>query len=137
MVVMTGTYIRTEAENYEDFLSMLGVSFLLRKAAAWTMWTIPTMEITNNGNRWKIITKTILKSVEMDFELGVPFGDISIDGHKYKTTITMEGDNKLITDAVTTQKGKKSVKVIREFTDKGIEVQMICGDVVSKQFFKR
>ena len=134
---MTGTYIRTEAENYEDFLSMLGVSFLLRKAATWTMWTIPTMEVTKNGKRWKIITKTILKSVEMDFELGVPFGDISIDGHKYKTTITMDGDNKLITDAVTTQKGKKSIKVIREFTDKGIDVQMICGDVVSKQFFKR
>ena len=137
MANMTGTYIRTKEENYEDFLSMLGVSFVLRKAATWSMWTIPTMEITKTGNKWTIITRTILKSVEMNFELGVPFGDISIDGHKYKTTVTMDGDNKLITDAVTTQKGKKSIKVVREFTDKGINVQMICGDVVSKQFFKR
>ena len=34
-------------------------------------------------------------------------------------------------------KGQKDVKVIRKFTDAGIEVQMICEDVVSDQFFAR
>jgi len=29
------------------------------------------------------------------------------------------------------------VTVIREFSDKGIDVQMICEDVISKQFFER
>ena len=34
-------------------------------------------------------------------------------------------------------KGQKDVKVIRKFTAAGIEVQMICEDVVSDQFFTR
>ncbi len=42
---------------------------------------------------------------------------------------------------VTIQKDKKpngvDVKVIRDFTDAGIDVQMICGDVTSKQFYER
>lgn len=49
----------------------------------------------------------------------------------------MEGDNKLITDQKAQKSGQKDVKVIREFTDEGIKVQMICEDVVSDQFFKR
>jgi hypothetical protein len=117
-----------------DFLSELGVGIILRKAAT---CSTPTMEITKNGDKWKIVTKTILKSVELNFELGVPFEEVSTDGRKCKTTVTMEGDNKLITNQVATEEGKKSVKVIREFSDEGIDVQMICGDVVSKQFFKR
>ena len=49
----------------------------------------------------------------------------------------MEGDNRLITNQMATEPGKKDVKVIREFTDEGIDIQMICEDVVSKQFYKR
>lgn len=134
MVVMTGKYVRTKDEKYEEFLSKLGVGVILRKAA--TVST-PTMEITKNGNKWKMVTKTILKSIEVNFELGVPFEETSTDGRKCKTTVTMEGDNKLITNQVAIEEGKKSVKVIREFTDEGIDVQWICEDVVSKQFFKR
>ena len=80
---------------------------------------------------------TILKSVELNFELGVPFEETTTDGRKCKTTVTMEGDNKLITNQVAIEEGKKSNKTIREFTDEGIDVQLICEDVVSKQFFKR
>ena len=131
---MTGTYVRTKEEKYKDFLSKLGVGIILRKAAT---CSTPMIEVTKNGDKWKIITKTILKSVELNFELGVPFEEISPDGRKCNTTVTMEGHNKLITNQVATEEGKKSVKVIRQFTDEGIYVQMICEDVVSKQFFKR
>ena len=50
--------------------------------------------------------------------------------------MTKEGDNKLVTKQIA-QDGKKNVTVIREFSDKGIDVQMICEDVTSKQFFER
>ena len=49
----------------------------------------------------------------------------------------MEGDDTMITNQVAQKSGQKSVKVVRKFTDKGIEVQMICEDVTSKQFFER
>ena len=106
---------------------------LMRKAAT---ASTPTMEISQNGNKWKMATKTVLKTVELNFEIGVPFDETTTDGRKAKTTVTMEG-NKLITNQIATEPGKKNVKVIREFTDDGIDVQMICEDVVSKQYFKR
>ena len=86
--------------------------------------------------KWKIITKTTLKSTEINFQIGVPFDETSTDGRKCKTTVTQEG-NTLTTSQNAIDAGKKSVKVIREFSDDGIAVQMICDDVVSKQYFKR
>ena len=126
--------MRTKEEKYNDFLVKLGLGMLMRKAA--TVST-PTMEISKDGNKWKMVTKTTLKSIELNFEIGVPFEETTTDGRKCKTTVTMEGDNKLITNQVAIEAGKKNVKVIREFSDEGIDVQMICEDVVSKQFYKR
>ena len=67
---------------------------------------------------------------------GKEFDETTTDGRKCKTTVTKEGDNKLVTKQIA-QDGKKNVTVIREFSDKGIDVQMICEDVTSKQFFER
>ena len=105
----------------------------MRKAA---IATTPTMEITESGGKWKVVTKTTLKSTEINFEVGKPFEETTADGRKCTTTVTIEG-NTMITDQKATDAGKKSVKVIREFSDDGIDVQMICEDVVSKQYFKR
>ena len=80
---------------------------LMRKAAT---ASTPTMEITQNGNKWKMATKTVLKTVELNFEIGVPFDETTTDGRKAKTTVTMEG-NKLITNQIATEPGKKNVKV--------------------------
>ena len=74
---------------------------------------------------------------ELSFELGVPFEEISTDGRKCKTIITMEGGSTLVTDQVATEIGNKSVKAIRDFTEEGMYVQMICEDVISRQFFRR
>ena len=134
MAAIAGTYLRTKEDMHEDFLSKLGVSFVLAKAVT---RAAPTMVITQHGNEWKIVTKSIFKPVELNFELGVPFEEISTDGRKCKTTITMEGGSTLIIDQMGTELGNKSVKIIRDFTDEGIYVQMICEDVISRQFYRR
>ena len=134
MDAIAGTYLRIQEENYDVFLSKLGVSFILARAVT---RVAPTMVITQHGNEWKIVTKSIFKPVELNFELGVPFEEISTDGRRCKTTITMEGDSTLITDQVGTELGNKSVKTIRDFTDEGIYVQMICEDVISRQLYRR
>ena len=82
------------------------------------------------------MTKTTLKSTEINFEVGKAFEETTADGRKCTTTVTIEG-NTMTTDQKAVDAGKKSVKVIREFSDDGIDVQMICEDVVSKQYFKR
>ena len=134
MAAIAGTYLRTKEDMHEDFLSKLGVSFVLAKAVT---RAAPTMVITQHGNEWKIVTKSIFKPVELKFEIGVPFEEISTDGRRCKTIITMEGGSTLITDQVATELGHKSVKTIRDFTDEGMYVHMTCEDVISRQFYRR
>ena len=130
---LKGNFLRTKEEKYNDFLVKLGLGMLMRKAAT---ASTPTMEITESGGKWRILTKTTLKSTEINFEIGVPFDETSTDGRKCTTTVTVNG-NQMVTEQKAKEAGKKSVKVIRDFSDDGIEVQMICEDVVSKQYFKR
>ena len=66
MDVFKGKYERTSAENYEEFLKALDVSYLLRKAA--TVST-PVLEITENSGLWSIKSSTTLKSIELKFKV--------------------------------------------------------------------
>ena len=48
MAAYVGKYDRTSAENYDEFLSELGVNFLLRKAATASS---PVFEVCTSGNK--------------------------------------------------------------------------------------
>ena len=90
MAKFAGTYKRTREERYEDFLNKLGLNFLLRKAA--TVST-PVMEISETSpGKWRIKTSTTLKTMEINFQLGVPFDEKTIDGRDATTTVTQEGE---------------------------------------------
>merc|ERR1712083_1286014 len=132
MVQMTGTYTRVSEGGYENFLKELNVGFMLRKAA---MASTPVMTITESGGNWTMVTKTTMKSVELKFRLGEEFDETTTDGRKCATTVTMEGDS-----LITRQKGKdgsKDVTAERQFTDDGLTITMSCGNVSSKQVYKR
>ena len=49
----------------------------------------------------------------------------------------MDGDDTMVMVQKGQREGEKDVTFIRKFTDAGMEVQMICEDVVSDQFFAR
>ena len=66
MVQITGKYKRTSEKRYEDFLSKLGLNFMIRKAA---MSSIPTMEITKSEEKWKLVTATKFRNVILAFEM--------------------------------------------------------------------
>ena len=68
---------------------------------------------------------------------GIEFEEHTADGRHCKTTVTMEGEDTMITMQKGQKEGDKNVKFIRKFNDVGMEVQMICEDVVSDQFFTR
>merc|ERR1711892_1307463 len=70
MVQMTGNYTQVSKENYEEFLKALNVGFILRKAA---LASTPVMTITEAGGKWTMITKTTMKSIELNFRLGEEF----------------------------------------------------------------
>ena len=64
LLLHSGTFTRVSEEGYEDFLKVLNVGFMLRKAA---MASTPVMTITEAGGNWTMITKTTMKSVELKF----------------------------------------------------------------------
>ena len=86
--------------------------------------------------KWYFFSEKVFEFWRQNFLQGVEFDETTADGRKCKTTVTKDGDT-MITMQKAQVKGQKDVKVIRKFTDAGIEVQMICEDVVSDQFFAR
>merc|ERR1712240_385206 len=99
MDAFKGKYERTSAEQYDEFLKALDVSFLLRKAA--TVST-PVMEVSEEGGVWTIKTSTTLKTMELKFKLGGEFDETTPDGREVTATVTHE-DGKI----VSVQKAKK------------------------------
>merc|ERR1719381_156078 len=105
----SGTYTRVSEEKYEDFLKVLNVGFMLRKAA---LASTPVMTITEAGGNWTMVTKTTMKSIELKFRLGEEFDETTTDG-------------------------SKDVKAVREFNDDGLVLTMTCDGTSSKQVYKR
>ena len=64
LLLHSGTFTRVSEEGYEDFLKVLNVGFMLRKAA---MASTPVMTITENSGDWTMITKTTMKSIQLKF----------------------------------------------------------------------
>ncbi len=134
MVQFAGKYKQTKEDKYEDFLKGLGLNLFMRKAAK---SSTPTMEIHETSpGKWKAITATKMKAVEVNFESGKPFDEDTADGRKCTTTITIDG-NKWITDQLNKKEGGPNVHVVREFSDEGIDVTFRTGNVVAKCFFQR
>merc|ERR1711981_403668 len=86
-----GKYDRTVAEKYDEFLSELGVNFLLRKAATVSS---PVFEVTYDAGseEWLFKTSTTLKTMELKFKLGVEFEEKTPDGREVTAIVTKEGD---------------------------------------------
>ncbi len=134
MVQFAGKYKQTKEDKYEDFLKALELNLVMRKAAK---SSTPTMDISETSpGKWKVVTSTKMKAVEVNFESGKAFDEKTADGRNCTTTITIDGNK-----WHTTQKNKKAggpdVTVVREFSDEGIDVQFMCGGAVSKCFFSR
>jgi len=132
---MKGTYERTSADKYDEFLTALGVNMLLRKAAT---ASTPVMTVSEENGEWTIKTSTMLKSMELKFKLGEEFEEKTPDGREVKAVVTQEGD-KLITVQTAKKEGEKSTKMTREFFDDKcvVTIEITGSDVVCTQTFTR
>ena len=89
-------------------MKALNVGFILRKAA---LASTPVMSISESGGKYTMITKTTVKSIELNFELGKEFDEDTTDGRKCKTTVTLDG-NKMTTSQKATKAGEKDVVAV-------------------------
>merc|ERR1711936_414758 len=132
-----GKFDRTSAGKYDEFLSELGVNFLLRKAATVSS---PVFEVTYDAGseEWLFKTSTTLKTMELKFKLGVEFEEKTPDGREVTAIVTKEGDT-FVSIQTAKKEGEKSTKITREFAGDEVIVisQVIGSDLICTQKFKK
>ena len=65
-----GTWDFASAENMDNYLSAMGVGFMLRKVASTVK---PRVVFERNGQNWKINMTSTFKNQSTSFTEGVPF----------------------------------------------------------------
>merc|ERR1712133_67702 len=120
MDAFKGKYERTWADQYDEFMKVLGVGMLLRKAATCSM---PVVEITESAGVWSIKSSTTLKTIELKFKLNEEFED-----------------GKIVCVQKAVKEGQKSTKSIRELVGNELVYTMTVDgvpDLLCVQKFKR
>jgi len=136
MDAFKGKYERTSADQYDEFMKVLGVGMLLRKAAT---CSTPVVEITENGGVWSIKSSTTLKTIELKFKLNEEFEESTPDGRQVKSLVTFE-DGKIVCVQTAIKEGQKSTKSIRELVGNDLVYTMTVDgvpDMLCVQKFKR
>ena len=95
------------------------------------------MAVTEEAGVWTIKTSTILKSMELEFKIGMTLEHTTPDGRDVSTVVTVEG-NKFVYVQTAKQERKKSTKSVREFTNDGciLTMRLTGTDVVCVHKFK-
>ena len=75
--------------------------------------------------------------MELNFEFGKPFDEKTTDGRDCTTTVQKVSDTRWTIVQKNKKAGGIDVNVVRDFSDKGVNVEMTAGDVTCKQFFER
>jgi len=76
MADVNGKYVQEKAENVDAYMEAIGVPWLIRKTAA---NITPSLEISRDGETWKISFKTAIKSNNSTFKVGQDFEEDKIE----------------------------------------------------------
>lgn len=106
-----------------------GVNFLIRKMAGSTTSTVELLKLDDGS--YSFNTVSTFRTQELKFKPDEEFTEKRMDGEEVPTTIKFDG-NKMIQ----TQRAKKPISIIREFTETELIATCTVGDVVSTRWFK-
>merc|ERR1712212_461374 len=92
--LMSGTFHLHSSDNFDAYLSELGVSFILRQLAS-LAFPIITVEscppAPPSTCLWKIKTDAGLRSHSISFSLGEEVDDVTMDGRKVTSLFSLGG----------------------------------------------
>jgi len=123
-----GKWNLESSDNFDEYMKAVGVGMIMAKMASTAK---PTITITVEGDNWSLKTETTFKTSKLEFQLGVEFDETTADDRKMKTTVTLEGDNKLIQD----QKGDIPSTIVREVTGNKMVVTCKAKDVTATRSY--
>ena len=122
-------YKLDKSDKFDEFMAALGVGLITRKMGNSVS---PVVELTESAGEFALSSCSTFKDTVIKFKLGVEFDEETPDGRKVKSTITQEGDNKL----VHVQKGDKESKIVREFSKEEVVMTLSVDDIVCIRTYK-
>nr|AGG56524.1 cellular retinoic acid binding protein [Antheraea yamamai] len=123
-------YKMTSSENFDEFMKVLGVGLITRKAANAVN---PTVELRREGDDYNLVTSSTFKTTEMKFKPGEEFEEERADGAKVKSVCTLEGN---IMKQVQKADDGLEVTYIREFGPEEMKAVMTAKDVTCTRVYK-
>lgn len=130
MADFVGTWNLQSSENFDEYMKAVGVGAIMAKLGSTAK---PTLIIAIDGDNWTLKSETTFKSTKIEFKLGQEFDETTADDRKMKTTMTLEGGNKLIQD----QKGEIPSVIIREVDGNKMLVTCKAKDVVATRHYQK
>ncbi|KAF7495606.1 Fatty acid-binding protein [Sarcoptes scabiei] len=125
-----GEYELVSSENFDEFLTELGIGYFTRLAATQAS---SRYFITKENDTFTLKTVSTFGTTTITFKNGVPFDEDRLDGQTVKSTVQVVG-NKWIQK----QEGEGAdVSIIREFSPEQVKVTSIVNDVASIRIYKK
>ncbi|KAL8591536.1 hypothetical protein ACOMHN_055503 [Nucella lapillus] len=125
----SGTWNLVHTDNFDEYMKAVGVGLVMRKLGGRLK---PTQEIAVKGDDWHIKTITTFKCSELQFTLGKPFEETTIDGRTVTTTVRVDGQ-KLIQE----QKGDPDSLITREFDGKQMTMTLNTKGVICTRTYQK
>ncbi|VDK21204.1 unnamed protein product [Anisakis simplex] len=117
-----GKWTFVSSENFDEYMKQCGVGLITRKMAVTLK---PTLTISVENGKWKIVSESTFKTIVVEFELGKEFEETTGDGRKLMSVFTMEGD-KLIQEQKKIKPDDKDSHFERFIDDNGHLVIVSC-----------
>merc|ERR1711988_1074025 len=136
---INGTYFYEKSDNFDEYLTELGVGYFLRQLAA---LAFPILTVTRScpddsledSCLWTIKTDAGLRTHTVSFQTGTWVEDVTMDGRSIKSLFTMTGHNTLVEyqvgDSVNTT-------LVRQFYRDRLVVNMSANNVTASSLFRR
>jgi len=135
--LMSGTFHLHSSDNFDAYLSELGVSFILRQLAS-LAFPIITVESCPPAPQspclWKIKTDAGLRSHSISFSLGEEVDDVTMDGRKVTSLFSLGGED-LLLEKQRSREGGPTTILTRRFFDNRMEVGMLVNNVNASSVF--
>jgi len=80
------SYSLTDSEGYSEFLTSVGVPWIVRKMI---LNTRVILEVARNGDTWTLAYKSPIKNTVFEFSLGVEFEQLGSTGKMEKSIASL------------------------------------------------
>jgi len=138
--LMAGTFHLHSSDNFDAYLSELGVSFILRQLASLAFPIITVQSCPSPPPpdcQWTIKTDAGLRSHTISFSLGEEVDDVTMDGRQVSSLFRLGDSEDSLLEEQRSREGGPTTILTRRFYDNRMEVGMLVNSVNASSVFLR